>query len=140
MVTVKINRYQLDYFRKKARDTEKEIFALLIGTVVNSTTVIVDRIEYPKIEASTAAWITPDSGHCEQIRRDAFDVENVNIVGTIHSHPNWWPVLSPTDHKSHLVDGHRISGVCTSMNRKTKVYFWVSESSLPCTIKYTNNV
>src|ERR1035437_1451688 len=82
--TVRVKKTQLSYFRAMARDSHKEIQALLVGEVVNPDLVVIHRFAYPKKYAeqtySGVAWYT-----------DEYDVvaaeaakKNLRIVGTIH--------------------------------------------------------
>lgn len=135
MVVVRAKRSQLASFRARARRTPKEIHAYLVGKVVSPKLVVITRFVYPVLEESTPAGVRPDYGSWKKIKEEA-EAQGLLIVGDIHSHPNWWPVLSPTDHEKHIVEGNRLSGVCAVMNNRTKVYFWVAESSLPCKINY----
>ena len=134
--TVRIKKTQLDYFRALARENPKEIQALLVGTVVNPDLIVVSRIVYPKEYAcqttGSVAWLIAEY---DKVAADAAK-DDLRIVGTIHSHPNWDAVLSPDDHKGHISEGHRVSGICSIMGRKTRVRFWLAESALPCRIEY----
>lgn len=133
---VRINKNHLDYFRKLSRETDKEIQSYLIGRVISSDITAIEKIAhvngYELQTTSEVCWFTED---VDAAKKDA-EERGLKIVGDIHSHPNWWPVLSPCDHKNHLKEGQRISGICSVMNGKTKVYFWLAETSLPCEIVY----
>jgi proteasome lid subunit RPN8/RPN11 len=132
---IRLKKSQLNRFRKKARDEENEILAYLVGTVDSPHRVTVRRFVYPELVDQSPTEVCADEDSWKTIREKA-EAENFSVIGTIHSHPNWWPVQSQTDHASQIKDGHRISGVCAVMNRHTKVYFWLAESSLPCKTKY----
>jgi proteasome lid subunit RPN8/RPN11 len=133
---VRLRKTQLDYFRSRARATDKEQFAYLVGEVNSPELVTVSYFAYPKLESSTTQEVQPDYKSWKNIR-DKATKKDLVIVGSIHSHPNWWPVMSPADHEGHITEGNRICGVCAVMGRKTKAYFWVTESCLPCTIEYS---
>jgi proteasome lid subunit RPN8/RPN11 len=133
---VRIVKTQLDYFRSKARESNLEIQAMLVGRVVSPDLTVVERIVYPKQYHTqlpgNVSWFKDEY---DKVREEA-EEKGQRIVGDIHSHPNWWPVMSECDHRNHLEDGQRITGICATMKRKTQVYFWVAESSLPCIIEY----
>lgn len=135
---VRIRKGQLDYFRKLARATNKEILAYLVGKVVNPELTIVDKVCYTNNYASQTEtevqWYLADYN---KIREDA-EGKGLRVIGDLHSHPNWWPILSPKDLKSHIADGNRVSGVCSVIKGKTHVFFWIQESSLPCVIEYVD--
>jgi len=133
--TVKIKKSQLDYFRKLARNSTKEIQALFVGEVVNPELIKIHSIVHPKVYAeqtySSVCWDGEEYAKvAEKAARDGF-----RIVGHIHSHPNWDAVLSPNDHQIHLEEGYRVSALCSTQGRKTRVRFWLAESSLPCNIE-----
>jgi proteasome lid subunit RPN8/RPN11 len=134
-IIVQIKRNQLNYFRSKARNTDLEIEALLIGSVVGGT-VTVNSMEYTKsyAEQTTASvqW------HDEEYQRvkDKAERLGLDIVGDIHSHPNWDAAPSPSDYKALLAIGHSILGICSTNDRKTRVRFWVANSCLCTSIVY----
>ncbi len=134
-IIVQIKRSQLNYFRAKARDSEKEIEALLIGSVVGGT-VTVDSIEYTKnyAEQTTCAvqWLDEEYTRVENKAK----AKGLSVVGDIHSHPNWDAAPSPSDYKALLAIGHSILGICSTNNRKTRVRFWVANSCLCASIIY----
>lgn len=135
MVKVRIKRSQLDRFRLKARNSKVEQIAYLIGEIPHSTIVTVSQIAYPKPMEQTPDLVSVSVDEWKRVR-DKAESQGLQIVGMIHSHPNWWPVKSDQDHATQLIEGLRVSGVCAVMNRRTKVYFWLAESSLPCEIEY----
>lgn len=133
---VRVRKAQLDYFRAKARDTNLEIQAYLIGEVVSPLLTVVEEFAYPKEYAlqkpNEVCWYQHEY---EEVKRSA-EERGKRIVGDIHSHPNWDAVMSPTDYKAHIEEGYRVCGLCSTMGRKTRVRFWVAESALPCEIEY----
>jgi proteasome lid subunit RPN8/RPN11 len=134
---VRIRKNALNYFRKLARESQPlEIQAYLIGKVINPELVVVTDIRYTKEYAeqttSTVGWWLKDF---EEVKREA-EERGCRIVGDIHSHPNWDAVLSPSDYKSQIESGFRVCGICSTIDRKTRVRFWIAESSLPCDIEY----
>jgi proteasome lid subunit RPN8/RPN11 len=134
-VIVRVHRNQLNGFRRKARQSNNEIFAMLLGTRLENE-VLVTRFAYPALETSKPSCVCPDQDDYERIERLAHEVGLV-VVGSIHSHPNWLPVMSPTDHKSHRADRSLVSGVVGwQRNCRSHTYFWRADSSLPCNLKF----
>lgn len=139
--TVRVKKSQLDRFRKLARQTDKEIQAFLVGRVVSPELTVVEWFAYAKRYAkqssSEVSWYMEDYEAVKKIAEN----DNSRIVGDVHSHPEWDSVMSSTDAKSHVQDGHRICGICsvtTGKNgkRRTRVRFWIMESALPLDIEY----
>lgn len=133
---VKIKKAALNYFRSKARDSNLEIEAYLIGTVVSPTLTIVHKVVYTKnyAEQTTSKvqwWVDEYNKVVEQAT-----AKEQRVVGSIHSHPSWDCVMSPSDYQIHVKDGFRILGICSTQNRKTRVRFWIPESALPCKLEY----
>lgn len=135
-VKVKLHRGMEAYFRKKARDSQKEEYAYLIGVVLSPAVVRVDHFRYPKEFASKSANEVQPTAAAESEIKTWASKRGLIIVGTIHSHPNWDAVLSPDDHKTHMQDCHRITGLCSVNQRKTRVRYWVAESALHCKIEW----
>lgn len=135
---VRVKKSQLDYFRKLARNTDLEIQAYLVGKVVSPELTIIDKFVYTKKYSEQSAtgvnWYQVD---LDKVTKYA-ESKGLKVVGDIHSHPNYWPILSEKDYKGHVNQGQRISGICAIMNRKTKVCFWVVESALPCFLEYAD--
>lgn len=133
---VRVRKAQLDYFRAKARDTNLEIHAYLIGEVVSPSLTVIDEFAYPKeYETQTESCVRWYQDEYDKVKRSA-EERGKRIVGDIHSHPNWDAVMSPTDYRSHIEEGHRVCGLCSTWKRKTRVRFWIAESALPCEIEY----
>jgi len=133
---IKVKRGAEAHFRKQALHSTTEEMAYLIGEVVSPTLVRVDHWRYPdefKLKDQKNVQAT-------QAAEDRIKVWTEKhkrmIVGTIHSHPNWEAVLSPDDHKGHIEQCHRVSGVCAVRNNRTRVLYWIAESSLPCEVEY----
>lgn len=133
---VRIKKGQLDYFRRLAKKTDNEIQAYLVGKIVSPELVVIEYLAYTKQYHTQ----TPDNVRWYQVDVDDLkkkaEEDGFVILGDIHSHPNYWPVLSELDHKNHIVEGKRITGICATMCKKSVVYFWFSDSSLPCEIEY----
>jgi proteasome lid subunit RPN8/RPN11 len=134
-VIVRLHKTQLDYFRRKARHNPNEIYAELLGNVISSKLIVVHKIAYPALDESTPSGLTVNVQSIEDILDDAKDNDWVS-VGGIHSHPNWSPVLSETDHKQFTVHGHKLVAIVEVTGRKTRVVFWQDGTPLPCEIEY----
>ena len=136
MTKVKLKKGALDYFRQLARKTPLEIHAYLIGEIVSPTLVVVDKFAYPKrYEVQTPAnvgWFGEDF----IALKNRVEQAGKRIVGDIHSHPEWDAVMSPDDHRGAIIDALRVCGICSVYGGKTRVRFWVPESSLPCELIY----
>jgi proteasome lid subunit RPN8/RPN11 len=133
---VRIKKSQLNYFRSKARDTNLEIQALLIGEVVSPELTVVESFAYPKkYHTQTPNTVTWFQDEWDAVKRSA-EERGKRIVGDIHSHPRWDAVLSPSDYKSHIEEGMRICGIVSTMGRKTRVRFWIAESALNCELEW----
>lgn len=134
---VRLHREQLNYFRRIARRAgEKETQAYLVGKVVSPELVVVDYFAHPKKYATQTtnevAWYFDEW----QALKKSVEESGKQIVGDIHSHPNWWPIPSPHDIKTTVQDGYRITGIYATMGKKSKVCFWLLESSLPARVDY----
>lgn len=137
-VKVKLRRGMEAYFRKKARASDKEEYAYLVGEVLSSSIVRVDFFRYPSdFCTKTASEVVPSLDAENEIKAWA-EKRGLLIVGTIHSHPNWDAVLSPDDHKTHMQSCHRITGLCSVKDGRTRVRYWVAESALHCKIEWMN--
>lgn len=135
-MVVQISKGQLDHFRRKARSTPNEIYALLVGTTPHRNVVEVEKFVYPELVYSSPSGLEC-SGKVWAAIVEAAWAEKKLVVGSIHSHPNWAPVMSPNDLFYHKQAGDKISGIVEVTNRRTRVVFWQQHSPLPCTLKYT---
>jgi proteasome lid subunit RPN8/RPN11 len=134
--SVRVSKQQLAYFRKCARESKKEILAYFLGEVISPELAVVKKFYYPKkFSAQTACGVTATEEESAKAYALAESL-NMRVIGTIHSHPDWVPILSPTDYKEHIKMGDRLSAVVGVNGRKTRVYFWVVESALPLNIQY----
>lgn len=133
---IKIKRGAELYFRKRARASNTEELAYLMGEVVSPTFVRVDYFRYPSGYKIKTHNNVQDSDASETEAKAWADKHKCRIVGTIHSHPDWEAILSPADHKGHIEECHKISAVCAVRNGRTRVLYWVAESSLPCAVEY----
>lgn len=132
---VKVKKSQLDWFRAKARNTPNEIFAFLAGKQVTPHIVEIYKFFYPELAISNPSEVEAENKSCLKIESTIHDM-GCHIVGDIHSHPNWPPIMSDTDHKGHITSGNRVSGIVEVTNRRTRVAFWRHDSSLHCKLEY----
>jgi len=137
MTKIRVKLGQMNYFRARARSAAPlEIQAYLIGVVTSPELTIVRAFayarQYEKQETGTVSWTNEEF---ERVKKSA-EKGGMVVVGDIHSHPNYWPVLSPHDHAMHIVAQHRVSGVYAFMERKSTVCFWSHDSALPMGIEY----
>lgn len=133
-----VHRGQLDYFRKLARKNSTEIYAILIGKQVTKGEIHVYYFIHPRpsdYEVKKYDEATVSADFVERADTDA-TAEGLKIVGGIHTHPNWPPIMSPTDHKNHRESGDKITGIVEVSNGRTRVAFWRHDSALPCKLKY----
>jgi proteasome lid subunit RPN8/RPN11 len=129
---VQVHKPQLNYFRRRARNSKKEVLAFLLGTVTSPTLTKIEKFYYPELLVQTGAAV---QAYTDGARATAAKL-NLKIVGSIHSHSDWVPILSPTDYKAHITDGDRVSGIVGTNGRHTRVYFWTVDSALPLEIEY----
>lgn len=137
-MVVKVHKNQLNWFRQKARENDKEIFAVLAGKVLANGVEVHQFIHPAKDDYEiqgrgeavvSAAFINAADKYAKE--------RGLTLVGTIHTHINWPPIMSPSDHKDHCNSGWEVvSGIVEVTNRKTRVVFWTHDSSLRCTLKY----
>jgi proteasome lid subunit RPN8/RPN11 len=133
---VKVKKTALERFRKLARESKVEIQAYLLGNIVSPNLVVVTDFVYPKeYKAQTKTGVCWTGEEFSALKMRA-DFEGKNIVGDIHSHPNWFPIKSEPDHTAQIADQLRVCGICSVYGKKTYVRFWLAESSLPMEIIY----
>lgn len=135
---VRVSKSALDYFRRKAREASPlEIEAFLTGKVLSLNEVEILNFHYPKNYLSQ----TKDQVQWSTEEYDALkikaDANNLRIIGSIHSHPEWDAVMSSSDYSAYVTDQLIICGICSINNKKTRVRFWTPTSALPCRIVYT---
>lgn len=132
---VKVDRYQLNYFRRKAKKYKVEIYAFLVGKRVSGNLIEVYQFKYPEAETATASEFVADDHSWGMIEEFA-KADGYTVLGNIHSHINWPPILSPTDHAMQVENNHRVTGICSVFGNKTMVSFWTTDTSLPCKLQY----
>lgn len=133
---VRISKNKLDYFRNKARTAKKEILAYLVGEVVSPQLVVIEDVvytyNYATQKPNEVRWYQEEY---DKVRASA-EGRGKRVVGDLHSHPNWDSVMSESDYRAHIEEGHRLCGICSVYGRKTRVRFWIAESALDCVIEY----
>jgi proteasome lid subunit RPN8/RPN11 len=133
---VRLKKGSLDHFRKLARNSPNELMALLIGEVVSSKLTVIDSFEYASAYAvsdpTQVVWYQHEQ---DRVQKKA-EARGRRVVGFIHSHPRWDAVMSPSDADVVLYYGYRVCGIVSTQARNTRTRFWVTDSSLPCEIKY----
>jgi proteasome lid subunit RPN8/RPN11 len=133
---VVVKKAALDYFRKKARDSQFEIHAYILGEYVHPDKFLISSIEHAReYEIQTKDCVQPTGEEFSRVKSLA-EKQGKRIIGDLHSHPQWDAVMSPQDHKAALEDGLQICGIVSTMKRRTRVRFWLVNSALPCEIKY----
>lgn len=133
---VKLRKSALDYFRKLARESPLEIQAYLIGEVVHPNLTVVDSLAYTtKYGVQTRDQVGWYRSDYEAVRKQA-EEHGRRIVGSIHSHPDWDAVVSPSDYEACIAEGHRVCGIVSTKGRSTRARFWVMDCALPCEVMY----
>lgn len=135
---VKVRRHHLDYFRKKAIKCPNEVYAVLVGFRASPTLVQIEYFKYPALEKQTPDEVIIDDHSYGVIEEDA-KAYGFQVVGTIHSHPNWTQEMSKCDWEVHKQNGYHITGIVSVLSKKTFVTFWEAGSPLPCSIRYYKN-
>lgn len=134
-MVVYLHKHHLAYFRRKARNSyPNEIAALLVGRTVGAMTEV-HYFFYPVLDKSDNCSVELNVDSCLEAEEYAND-QNLRIIGMIHSHPDCLPIMSSTDHNTHVRDGDVISGIVEVMNNRTRVVFWRADTSLSCEVKY----
>jgi proteasome lid subunit RPN8/RPN11 len=134
-MVVLIHQGQLNYFRRKCLNSPNEQLAYLVGNSSDGV-VTVAMFVYPKILRATPSTVEACGQHYKQIAESA-KANKASIVGSIHSHPNSFPIMSQTDYEGHIQDREVVSGIVeVTKDRKTRVAFWSAHSALPCELHY----
>jgi proteasome lid subunit RPN8/RPN11 len=136
---VRMHKEQLRWFKRKCRQYyPKEILACLVGKRVHRGLIDVHYFAYPKLTRSTEHRVDVDSKSMELILETATS-EDLLLVGDIHNHANYPPVLSPTDYCGHKADGNYISAILEIPEKgRTRLAIWRDGTPLPCKLKYFN--
>lgn len=135
---VRVRKSALDHFRRRARESYPlEIHAYLLGTVNSVNELEITDFKYPKNYSiqtgNNVQWTADEYANLKERAARA----NVQIIGDIHSHPNWDAVMSEQDYKACILDSLIVCAICSiTKDKRTRVRFWTPTSSLPCTILY----
>jgi proteasome lid subunit RPN8/RPN11 len=134
---VKVKRGALNHFRKKARDVfPLELHAYLLGNVISVNTIEITDFCYPESYYIQTGNNVQWSAEEYAALKEKAAANNKVIIGDIHSHPNYEPIMSPQDYKAAILDSLSVCAICSVYGRKTRVKFWTPQSSLPCDIIY----
>lgn len=134
-MNVYIKKHHLAYFRKKARETSNEILAVLLGFVYPNDGVEVVKLSYPILDVSTPNSVHANEESFRDIEKNAL-LNGLKILGSIHTHPNYIPVMSGMDYDDFKNNKEIIAGIVEVTDNKTRVVFWCGDTPLPCKIKY----
>jgi proteasome lid subunit RPN8/RPN11 len=131
---VNIDEGALRRFRTKARNSDKEIMAYMVGYLAGST-IVVEKLEYTTGYAhQTKTTVSWKWGEYHRVKQQA-EERGRRIVGWIHSHPEDWDcIMSPADYAVCLSEGSLVCGIVSVYGRTTRVRFWSINSPLPCEI------
>ncbi len=146
---INVSKPIIDYFRRRARASKKEIFAILFGKVVSADEVDIFYFFffyfyiYHYFISITHTSLTPrpvhppppphDSAMAIEMAEDA----KLVMLGTIHSHPGVPCYMSGQDQLGHIEEGSIVSGIVEVMGGRTRVAFWEAKSPVPCQVNYT---
>ena len=135
---VRVNKYQLNYFRKIARQGfPNEVQAYLTGKVLSVDSVEITGFHYTpnyaKQGRGEVAWWAEDFN---KVKKEA-EEENLTILGEMHSHPNFDAIMSPADYSASITQQFVLCGLCSVNRGHTRVRFWTPTSALTCEIIYT---
>jgi proteasome lid subunit RPN8/RPN11 len=136
-MVVRLRKGQLAYFRRKARSHyPNEIFAVLLGKQIHKGLIEVTQFAYPALVVSTPSEVEADTDSMQEIFDEA-KTEGIVHLGDIHSHPNYPPVMSSTDHKYHRYCENKISAILEVPEKgHTRLVVWRDHTPLPCKIEY----
>jgi proteasome lid subunit RPN8/RPN11 len=125
------------YFRRKARQCyPNEILAYLIGRQVNRGLIEVHYLYHPKLEHSSSIALKEADGEGYKAEQFAKD-KSLVVVGDVHTHPDWPPVMSETDHHDHKLCLNKISAILSVPHKgRTHLVIWRDGTPLPCKIEY----
>jgi proteasome lid subunit RPN8/RPN11 len=138
-VIVRISRNELNTFRRRARATRKEIYAMLLGKFDRRKRMVtVKQIVYPELAISTPEECAPDGDDYVRIKREARK-QGLAVVGSLHSHPGAPAYMSQTDRDSHVAVGETVSGIVEICGGRTRVAFWCPDTPVPCRLSYTTS-
>jgi len=133
---VRIKKAQLNHFIKKALASKNEVLAFLVGKPhIEDQMVEVLRIAYPRIASASDMHVHAAPRSQKKIILEAA-VKGHEILGTIHSHPDEPPEMSPDDYSNHLECRDIVSGIVSVQNGEARVVFWQADKALKCDLEY----
>lgn len=136
---VRLYKKHLDYFRRKSLHNPVEQFAFLLGSEYDGAIVEADRFYYPKFKSASSMSICEDYKEYEDAYKKAelfATRKNLDIVGFIHSHIDWPPIMSAPDFRTLKQDDYVVCGIVSCRQGKTEVMFWNEYSPLVCKLEY----
>lgn len=133
---VRIHRGRKAYFVKRARQCYPyETLAYLIGRQVHTGLIEVHWFYYPELAKATYHELeTTDEAPLEaqQLAKE----RNMVVVGDIHTHPDYPPIMSKTDHHDHKFNENKITAILEVPKKgRTRLAVW-RNSPLSCDIEY----
>lgn len=118
-------------FKRRCLASEDEILAFLIGSVTKEndvvTKIVIADLAYPDIKPEDASgdFVTWDVNDMVKI---AAKVQPLQILGTVHSHPNEEPHISKADIVTAQKYGELVSGIFSywkvNSRRRTSLDFY----------------
>lgn len=134
---VRIHGSRKAYFVKKARQCyPNETLAYLVGKQVHNGLIEVHWFYYPELVIATYdALETTDEAPAEA---ELFAKEkNMVIVGDIHTHPDYPPIMSKTDHHDHRCNENKITAILeVPETGRTRLAIWRDKTPRPCDVEY----
>ena len=134
---IRVRRGALNHFRKLARETYPlEMQAFLAGKIISLDTVeITDFLYTNKYKLQTNNEVSWDDVEYYKVK-EKVENEGKRILGDIHTHPDYDPLMSKTDYDSTVTQQFVICGIVSVRKGRTRVMFWTPTSSLHCEIIY----
>jgi proteasome lid subunit RPN8/RPN11 len=133
---VRICRSRKAYFCRKARQCyPNETFAYLIGRQIHNGLIEVHWFYYPELVKSTPQELETTAEAPAEAEKFAKEQDMV-VVGDIHTHPDYPPIMSGRDHLDHKKNENKITAILeVPKNGRTKLAVW-RNSPLSCDIEY----
>ncbi len=134
---IRIHRGRKAYFVKKAKQCyPNEILAYLIGKQVHSGLIEVHWFYYPELLISNYYELETTS-EAPVAAQEYADKKQMVIVGDIHTHPDYPPIMSKTDHHNHKVTENKITAILeVPQSGRTRLAIWRDKTPRPCDVEY----
>jgi proteasome lid subunit RPN8/RPN11 len=131
---VRMHRGRKAYFCKKAKaHYPNETFAYLIGKQVHKGLIEVHLFYYPELDVSTPGAVETIPFDIDSYAKE----KDMQVVGDIHSHPDWPPVMSHSDHCDHKKNENKITAILeVPQTGRTRLAIWRDNTPLPCKIEF----